>query len=125
MVHAVSDADTPEAIVEGGQRLVHACPVEDLPTGQALRVEGSVPIALFNIDGEFCAIGDTCTHREASLAEGYLEGDEVECPLHASRFNVRTGEVSGPPALEPVPSFPVVVRDGQIYIEDTPQFGPS
>jgi len=121
----LSGADHSETFVESGKRLLRACRVGELAAGQALRVEGSVPIALFNVDGEFCAIGDTCTHREASLAEGYLEGDEVECPLHASRFNVKTGEVTGPPALEPVPTFPVLVRDGAVYVEDTPGFGPS
>ena len=64
--------------------MITACTVEDLPPGESVRVEGDPAIAVFNADGEFYAIDDTCTHQDASLSEGWLEGCFVECPLHAA-----------------------------------------
>jgi 3-phenylpropionate/trans-cinnamate dioxygenase ferredoxin component len=96
--------------------MIRVCPLADLPAGEAIRVEGQVPIAVFNADGELYAIDDTCTHQDASLADGYLEGCEVECPLHASSFDLRTGKVSGPPAKTPVRTHRVSVEDGTIYV---------
>jgi 3-phenylpropionate/trans-cinnamate dioxygenase ferredoxin component len=97
--------------------VIEVCPVADLPEGEAVRLEGAVPIAVFNLSGEFYAIDDTCTHQDASLADGYLEEDcTVECPLHASCFDLRTGRPSGPPAKLPVRTHTVVVRDGTIFV---------
>jgi 3-phenylpropionate/trans-cinnamate dioxygenase ferredoxin component len=90
--------------------------LEDIPLGEALRVEAEVPIAVFNVDGELLAIDDTCTHQDASLADGWLEGCRVECPLHAACFDLRTGMPSGPPAKMPVRTHEVVVEDGLVYV---------
>ena len=65
--------------------------VRNYQSGEAVRVDTDPPIAVFNEDGEFFAIDDTCTHQDASLADGWLEGCAVECPLHASCFDLRTG----------------------------------
>jgi 3-phenylpropionate/trans-cinnamate dioxygenase ferredoxin component len=93
---------------------------EDIPLGEAVRIEASdtadVPIAVFNVDGELLAIDDTCTHQDASLADGWLEGCTVECPLHAACFDLRTGMPSGPPAKMPVRTHAVVVEDGLVYV---------
>ena len=89
---------------------------EDIPLGEAVRVDAEVPIAVFNVDGELLAIDDTCTHQDASLADGWLEGCTVECPLHASCFDLRTGVPSGPPARTPVRTHAVVVVDGLVYV---------
>ena len=79
--------------------MLEICPLAALPRGEARRVEADPPIAVFHTDdGEVFAIDDTCTHQDASLADGWLEGCEIECPLHASRFNLRTGAVDAPPA---------------------------
>ncbi|GAA3817176.1 bifunctional 3-phenylpropionate/cinnamic acid dioxygenase ferredoxin subunit [Amycolatopsis tucumanensis] len=75
-----------------------------------------MPIAVFNVDGTLYAIDDTCTHQDASLADGWLDGCAVECPLHAACFDLRTGMPSGPPAKKPVRTHEVVVVDGQIYV---------
>ncbi len=76
-------------------------------------------IAVFNIDGEFHAIEDVCTHDGAVMTDGRpIQGDEVVCPRHGARFSVRTGEVLAPPAFEPVPVFPVKVEDGRLYVRD-------
>ena len=90
----------------------------DLPPGEALRVtEVSPPVAVFHTeDGEVFAIDDTCTHQDASLADGWLEGCEVECPLHASRFDLRTGAVDAPPAKVGVRTHAVAVTDGDIWL---------
>jgi nitrite reductase/ring-hydroxylating ferredoxin subunit len=77
-------------------------------------------IAVFNVNGEFYAVDDTCTHQDASLADGWLEGCQIECPLHASSFDLRTGAVSGPPAKVPVRTHAVTVTDGVVYVEPTP-----
>ena len=75
------------------------------------------PIAIFHTDdGELYAIDDTCTHQDASLADGWLTGCAVECPLHASTFDLRTGAVDVPPAKRPVRTHRVSVIDGVINI---------
>ena len=93
--------------------------VDDIPIGEAVRVVAEVPIAVFNVDGELFAIDDTCTHQDASLADGWVEGCAVECPLHAACFDLRTGIPSGPPARIPVRTHEVVVTDGNVYVRVT------
>ena len=92
-----------------------------LEPGDALRVDGpetgGVPIALFlTDDGDYYAIDDTCTHQDASLADGWLEGCEIECPLHASRFDLRTGAVDAPPARRPVRTHLVTLDEDTVYL---------
>jgi nitrite reductase/ring-hydroxylating ferredoxin subunit len=74
-------------------------------------------IAVFNVGGTLFAISDICTHAEASLSEGRVDGETVECPLHGACFDLRTGEALTPPAVEPVQTFPVVVQGNAIYVE--------
>src|SRR5919112_5907064 len=98
-----------------------ACSRSAIEPGEALRLAGpeteGVPIALFRTDDdEFFAVDDTCTHQDASLADGWLEGCEVECPLHASRFDLRTGAVDAPPAKVGVRAHTVTVTDGDIWL---------
>lgn len=110
-----------------------ACSRSAIEPGEALRLESpdtqGVPIALFHTeDGEFYAVDDTCTHQDASLADGWLEGCEVECPLHASRFDLRTGAVDAPPAKQPIRTHKVHVEDDVVYIRmspDTPKLPPG
>ncbi|SDP95387.1 bifunctional 3-phenylpropionate/cinnamic acid dioxygenase ferredoxin subunit [Lentzea jiangxiensis] len=98
--------------------MIRACALVDLPPGEAVRVVGpSVPIAVFNAGGDLYAIDDTCTHQDASLSEGWLEGCFVECPLHAASFDLRTGEPTCPPAKRPVKTYPISVIDGEVYVE--------
>lgn len=97
-----------------------ACPLSSLAPGDSLRLNTSPPIAVFHTeDGELFAIDDTCTHQDASLADGWVEGCEVECPLHASRFNLRTGSVHAPPAKLPVRVHDVTVVDGDIMVSES------
>ena len=96
--------------------MIAVCRVEDLAEGEARRVLADVPIAVFRAEGELYAVDDTCTHQDASLTDGYLEGCWVECPLHASRFDLRTGRPAGPPAKLGVRTHVVSVQDGTIYV---------
>jgi 3-phenylpropionate/trans-cinnamate dioxygenase ferredoxin subunit len=75
--------------------------------------------AVFNVNGEFYAIEDVCTHDGTVLTSGNpIEGDEIVCPRHGARFCVRTGEALSPPAYEPTATFPVKVEDGKVYVRD-------
>ena len=94
------------------------CRLVDVPRGESFLLEYDPPVAVFHTeDGEVYAIDDTCTHQDASLSDGWLEGCEVECPLHASKFNLRTGSVDAPPARRPVRTHQVLVEDGMIYLK--------
>ena len=76
------------------------------------------PIAVIRGEsGELFAIDDTCSHAEASLSEGFVEGDQVECPLHMALFCLKTGRPCSPPATQPVATHKVIVEGGTIYIE--------
>lgn len=98
-------------------RRVRVCALSELPAGEARRLELDPAVAVFHTDdGDVYAIDDTCTHQDASLADGWLEGCEVECPLHASRFDLRTGQVDAPPAKRPVRTHEVSVEAGDVYI---------
>ena len=78
-------------------------------------VEGR-EIALYRIGGQFFATDDTCTHAFGSLSEGYVEGEEIECPLHGGRFDIRTGEATCPPATEALATYEVRVDGEDILI---------
>ena len=98
--------------------------LSDIPVGESVRVQGAVPIAVFNVDGDLYAIDDTCTHQDASLSDGWLEDCAVECPLHAACFDLRTGMPSGPPAKTPVRTHQVVIADGVVHVvESVPASG--
>jgi 3-phenylpropionate/trans-cinnamate dioxygenase ferredoxin subunit len=93
--------------------------IEDVPPGHAARVEiDEVPVAIFNLDGEFFCLDDTCTHAEASLSDGDLDTSRcaIECPLHGSAFSLRTGEPLSLPAVEPVRVHQVDTSDGVIRV---------
>lgn len=93
--------------------------IEDVPPGHAARVEiDEVPVAIFNLDGEFFCLDDTCSHAEASLSDGDLDISRcaIECPLHGSAFSLRTGEPLCLPAVEPVRAHQVDTTDGVIRI---------
>jgi 3-phenylpropionate/trans-cinnamate dioxygenase ferredoxin subunit len=93
--------------------------VDEVPVGTLKRVDvDGTPICLAHAeDGNFYAISDICSHEEESLSEGDLFGCEVECPRHNSTFDLRTGQVSGPPALVAVASYPVNVEDGYVFVD--------
>ncbi|MEU7783150.1 MULTISPECIES: bifunctional 3-phenylpropionate/cinnamic acid dioxygenase ferredoxin subunit [unclassified Amycolatopsis] len=98
--------------------MIRACTVDELPPGESVRIAGAPAIAVFHTEaGELYAIDDTCTHQDASLADGWLEGCFVECPLHAAMFDLRTGMPTCLPAKVPVRTYPVLVDDGVVYVQ--------
>ena len=100
------------------QEYITIAKTEQVAPGSSLAVDvEGLRIAVFNIDGQFYAIDDTCTHAEASLAEGDVDGTTVECALHGARFDLQTGDVLAPPADRPVAAYKTRVRDGDIQIE--------
>ena len=101
-------------------KMVKVAQVGDLSPGEGKVIEvESQNIALFNVDGTFHAMQNTCTHAGGPLGEGALVGDQVTCPLHGAQFNVTTGKVLGPPALSDVKSFVVTVEGSDVLIEFT------
>ena len=91
--------------------------VEELPTGRGVRVEVSGHrIAMFRIDDSVYAIGDRCSHAEASLAEGELFDREIECPRHGATFDITSGNAETLPATKPVASYEVEISDGVVYL---------
>lgn len=93
--------------------------VADLPIGKMLKVtvaERAICLAHLEEHG-FRAIDDTCTHEQESLSEGWICGENVECPAHSSRFSFLTGEVSGVPAWIPVNVYEVIVEGEDVFIE--------
>ena len=96
---------------------IRVCHVDDVAAGSSLKVEqGGLTLAIFNVGGEFYATDNACTHGPGSLSEGELYGDVIECNFHGGQFNVRTGEVVGPPCLVPVKTYKVTVEDGQVFV---------
>lgn len=73
-------------------------------------------VAVFNVDGEYHAIQDICSHDGGDLADGELIGCEIACPRHGARFDIRTGKVMSAPALVDIPAFEVRVLDGQVQV---------
>ena len=103
---------------------VRVCAADEVQVDSPHRVvlEGHPIVVVRDSAGEVFAIGDTCTHGEISLAEGFVEGDTIECWAHGSMFSLRTGWPKNLPAYEPVPVFAVKLDDGDIYIDPTPTY---
>ena len=95
------------------------CPLAELEVSTARKVVvDGVPIALvLDANGDVHAIGDTCTHGDISLSEGFVEDDTLECWAHGSKFKLTTGKPLTLPAYEPVPVYVVTITDGDIYID--------
>ncbi len=92
--------------------------VSELGSGEAKTVEvEGVSLALFNVDGTYFAIANTCTHVGGPLGEGALIGKEVTCPLHGAQFDVTSGKVLGGPARSDVKSFPVRLEGDDVMVE--------
>ena len=97
---------------------------EDLEAGKLVEAAGQI-IAVFNVGGNYYAIENTCPHRGGPLAEGMMAGEEVICPWHGSRFDVKTGSVLTPPARQGVRSFPVRISGDHVEVEVDLQSGAS
>ncbi len=97
---------------------VKVAAISEIALGQAKQIKiGGKTLALFNVDGVFHAIDDTCPHRGASLAEGELEGNQVVCPWHAAAFDVTCGAHLSPPARSDVASYKVQIVGEEIQVD--------
>lgn len=94
------------------------CKSGSIIDGDATSVEvDGVPVTVCIVGGEYCAFSTICTHEDVSLADGYLEGTEIECPLHGSRFDVRTGKCMNPPATRDLATFATKTENGKLYVD--------
>lgn len=100
--------------------LIKVGTVEELPPGSVKIVHaGQVAVGVYNLNGEFYAIEDRCSHDDGPLAEGEFDPDRgvAICPRHGANFDIRTGRPLTLPAYEPVDTFPVVVEDGVVKVD--------
>jgi 3-phenylpropionate/trans-cinnamate dioxygenase ferredoxin subunit len=99
---------------------VRVCGTAEVPAGTALGTSvGAVPVAVVHTGDEWFAIHDVCSHADIPLSEGEVDGCTLECWLHGSRFDLRTGNPSGLPATLPVPVYPVRVTGGEVFVSVT------
>lgn len=100
-----------------GEKFTRVAAVGDIEPGKMLRVKVQGDwVVVVNVDHDYFAIADTCSHEDASLFKGVLRGDCIRCPLHGSRFNVRTGQPLEEPAEQPVDVYPVKVLNSEVYV---------
>jgi 3-phenylpropionate/trans-cinnamate dioxygenase ferredoxin subunit len=101
---------------------IRVAALDDIPQGEGIAIDRAITgtddnIALLrDTDDSVYALNDTCTHETASLADGWVEDGFVECPLHSSKFCLKSGEVQGLPATRNVCPHRVEVRDGEVYL---------
>ena len=96
---------------------IDATAMDDVPADDVIGilVDGR-DIALYNAGGEIFATDNICTHGQARLCEGFLEGHEIECPLHQGRFDVRTGQPTCAPVTEAIRNYPVRIEGGRVFL---------
>jgi 3-phenylpropionate/trans-cinnamate dioxygenase ferredoxin subunit len=96
---------------------IEIAPADDVPVGERIfiEVEGK-SIVIFNLAGRFFAIGDVCTHDNGPVGDGEIEENEIICPRHGGRFDIRTGKATSLPPVVDIPSYPVRVVEGMIQI---------
>ncbi len=95
------------------------CTAAQVPPAAVVRVElqDGLAIAVYNLDGSYHATDNLCTHGDASLAEGVVDGDTIMCPFHGGTFDIRTGEPTGPPCVTPLRTYRVTVEYDQLFAE--------
>ena len=112
-----ASAGEPATEATAERTFVRACALADVPAEGVLGVEvEGTPVAVVRAGGELHALRDVCSHAEVALSEGEVYDQTIECWLHGSCFDVRTGKPTGPPATEPVPVYPVKTEDGDVYV---------
>jgi nitrite reductase/ring-hydroxylating ferredoxin subunit len=94
------------------------CRIDEVPAQDVRRFElrGLPPLAVYNVDGNFYVTDDCCTHEKVSLADGTLDGDVIECPLHGGRFNFITGEVVSRPPIKKLRTYETRVEDEMVSV---------
>lgn len=96
---------------------IDALAVDDLPDDDVLGVEvAGRMLAVYRVGGELYATDDLCTHGQASLCTGFLEGHEIECPLHQGRFDIRDGRPTCAPATEALRTYPIRIEGERVFV---------
>ncbi len=96
---------------------IDATALEEVPEDDVIGVfVGDRDIALYNAGGEIFATDNICTHGHARLCEGFLEGHEIECPLHQGKFDIRTGAPTCAPVTEAIRSYPIRIEGGRVFL---------
>ena len=96
---------------------IEVADASELGNGERLYIEiDQEPIVIFNIAGQLFAIADVCSHDDGPVGDGRLEGNEITCPRHGARFDIRTGKVLSMPAIVDIPAYPVWVKEGKIEV---------
>jgi 3-phenylpropionate/trans-cinnamate dioxygenase ferredoxin subunit len=96
---------------------VEIAPASELPNGERLFVDvGDKTLVIFNIAGQFFAIGDICSHDDGPVGDGDIEGYNIVCPRHGAEFDIRSGKVMQMPAVVDIPAYPVRVVEGMIQL---------
>ena len=105
-------------MADNGQNLVRVCAQAEVPPGtvKAFAV-GSNTLAVYNIEGRYYITDDECTHAAASLADGMLAGDVIECCMHLGSFHVPTGNVIAPPCEVPLRTYKVVIEGDGVFVD--------
>lgn len=98
--------------------LVRLCAAADVPPNSVIAVDlGDKTLAVYNLDGTFYVTDDECTHGAASLSEGQIDGDLIECSLHFGAFRIATGEPVLAPCSIPLRTYRVVLREGAVLVD--------
>lgn len=99
------------------QQWMRIIELADVPTDDVIAVQaGGKELAVYGVDGEVFATDNVCTHGHARLCDGFLEGHEIECPLHQGRFDIPTGEPKSPPVCVHLQTYPVRVENGEVLL---------
>jgi 3-phenylpropionate/trans-cinnamate dioxygenase ferredoxin subunit len=110
-----------DKVAEPADGFVRVCSVHDLPAVGAVQAEiAGVKVAVARDSaGDIHAVDDTCSHANVSLSEGDVEDGEIECWLHGSRFDLRTGKPTGMPAITPISVYPVKIDGDDVFVSVT------
>lgn len=99
------------------QRWIAVGAIEELPEGGTLRVlAGGEALCIYSVDGNVFVTQDECTHGLASLADGFIDGENIECPLHQGLFHIPTGRAVGVPCTEDLRTYPVKIENGLLMV---------
>ena len=105
-------------MADSGDNIVRVCAKSDVAPDSVKAFEvGAKKLAIYNIDGTYYATDDECTHAAASLADGMLQGDVIECCMHMGSFRVPTGEVVDPPCEVPLRTYQVLLKGDDIFVD--------
>jgi nitrite reductase/ring-hydroxylating ferredoxin subunit len=94
------------------------CPVGEVPEGGTLLIQaGGEPVCLYNLSGRVYATHDTCTHMDASLSDGWIIGENIECPMHNGQFHIPTGKAVVSPCVGQLKTYPIKIEGNDVFIQ--------